>query len=871
MNRHLFFHVEPLNGILAPNYSKKIRVTFTPQNPIVYHRRVLVLIHQHVPLAIDLYGNAYDTFNHPPKLKVSHIDQNRVNYSKGLQKKPPHILTKDFNIELPTEDFINSNLIRNPCTISKGIHLFEEFFRESRDLIIASSKHFEFGQCQRDVSPQPQVLSIKNNTDGLITLFWQKPPDGILSIEPESIEIAKQKSVDFNLTFHPLLEFQFMGSTLEGYAQFKEMRNANIIEFPTLPFVLTPFADGHTMDDVTSFIPSMRTSHQVLYFGATTVGDMTYQTFYIENRGDCAFKLFSRVVEADNPDKGTVNSSSASFQIYPSICTIAKDSFQIFVVKFSPTQVGHFHAQVFALINDSPTNYLFISLKGESSLPSVSFSITGTLFLHPVSLGSISSHSLTLKNESSIPVLIEWKIPSQFSDSLIVSPSSAEIRSKEVISCLWEFNPRGVGEIHIDVVCNVQVLKNASPAVISQKFLPFILGPQTLQTDQNLMNVFKVVQHYPLTISTIVTDCEISSKPQKIEFGFVRIHSSSTSTISISNHSDSEMQFTLQSSSNRKLLQFSPAEDILPPRSTREIEVRFTPKFSGELQESILCSLIGQSEFRLNNQSASSRNEICQITGIGCYPQLSVIDIFSPKTSREIVWFKSSVNDINNELSILGINSLTDDLKTFPVDFGYDVLDGPPSVISFKFQNTGHIAFNFSINFPNDISIDPEYWALPDEIDPNQLKQDQIIQTRLFRVNEKKYHLEPGATATVSFSYTHKYIETHELPVVLSVQNGRIIRLILKGNTIEPFVPYIINPSSVIQLNPVPIGALEPPVQYLQIFNASLVDAEYNIEIAQLEEVNEHNFNFEIFHCLTQNWYFKFTFFWFIAIYFQPS
>jgi hypothetical protein len=693
-----------------------------------------------------------------------------------------------------------------------------------------------------------------------VTLFWQSNKDGFISVSPDVLEIGKNQSAAVKLRFNPLLEFQFMGATLEGFAQYREMRNAKVVDFPTLPFLLTPFVDGHTMDDVTSFIPTMRTSHKTLVFAGALSGDCKFQTFIVENRGDCAFKYDTRIIEASPADPGTVQSSSTAFTVYPQVGTIHKGSFQIFVVKFSPSQRGHYHAQLFAGLNDAPMNSFSVNLKGDASVPGVTFSVTGTLFLHPVSLGSISTHTIQIANDATVPVRIEWKIPSLYQSLLIVNPQVCEIKSKEVIDCEWAFHPDTVGEFKSEVVCNVQALPYASNEFVAKDLLPFIVGPDSVHLDSALASSLKSVQHYPLTICTLVTDCIVKSKPQTIEFGFVRINSTAVSTLSISNHSDSQMHFVLQTKSRPlQLVQFAPADDILPPRSSCSVEVRFTPRAPGEVTDTILCSLLNENTFQTSSTNMksvanfaikTSMNEICKVTGMGCFPHLSIVDIFSPKYSRRVTWAHSEVNEINTELDLLGCNSLTDDLKTFQIDFGFDTVDSEPSAIHIAFKNVGHIAFSFSVNFPNDISIDPEYWALPDEVDPNQLKQDQIMQAKLFRVSEKKFHLEPSETTTVVFTYVHKFVESHQLPVVLSIQNGRIIRLNLRGVTLDPTVPHLVPDTEHFRLQPVAIGAMEPPIQMLRVFNASQADAEYRIDLTQVQEVAEQNHNFDVFRFL---------------------
>ena len=204
--------------------------------------------------------------------------------------------------------------------------------------------------------------------------------------------------------------------------------------------------------------------------------------------------------------------SSSVFSVYPQVGTINKGSFQIFVVKFTPSQRGHYHASLFASINDSPLNNFSVNLKGDASVPGVSFSVTGTMFLHPVSLGSISNQMIQITNDSTVPVKIEWKIPTIYQHLLIVKPQSAEIKSREVIDCEWEFHPDSVGEFRVEVVCNVQALSNYSNEFIEHEMLQYIFGPESVHLDTSLSSSLKTVQHYPLTVCTLVTACIVNSK-----------------------------------------------------------------------------------------------------------------------------------------------------------------------------------------------------------------------------------------------------------------------------------------------------------------------------------------------------------------------
>jgi hypothetical protein len=85
---------------------------------------------------------------------------------------------------------------------------------------------------------------------------------------------------------------------------------------------------------------------------------------------------------------------------------------------------------------------------------------------------------------------------------------------------------------------------------------------------------------------------------------------------------------------------------------------------------------------------------------------------------------------------------------------------------------------------------------------------------------------------------------------------------------LNPTVPHLVPDTTQVRLQPVPIGAIDPPIQILRVFNASSADAEYRIDLTQVQEVAETNHNFDIFRALNptgvirarSDGYFRFVF-----------
>jgi hypothetical protein len=155
------------------------------------------------------------------------------------------------------------------------------------------------------------------------------------------------------------------------------------------------------------------------------------------------------------------------------------------------------------------------------------------LFFNPASHHSTAAQKIQISDDSLTLIYWEWKIPSPYSNQLIVNPNSIEITSHEALDCLWEFHPDRVGDLKVEIFS-----------------------------------------------------------------GFVRINSMASESLCLTNHPDSQMHFFLHSNSKPKNLFFTPADDILPTKSTNEIKYRCRPKAPGDVKGSICCNSMNQSLFQ---------------------------------------------------------------------------------------------------------------------------------------------------------------------------------------------------------------------------------------------------------------------------------
>ena len=76
---------------------------------------------------------------------------------------------------------------------------------------------------------------------------------------------------------------------------------------------------------------------------------------------------------------------------------------------------------------------------------------------------------------------------------------------------------------------------------------------------------------------------------------------------------------------------------------------------------------------------------------------------------------------------------------------------------------------------PADLQMELEYWSESGEFEKDELHMMKIQDNKIFSIFPKKGKLDPGDTATVTFTYKHSNASIDRLPVLLKLANGREI------------------------------------------------------------------------------------------------
>ena len=102
---------------------------------------------------------------------------------------------------------------------------------------------------------------------------------------------------------------------------------------------------------------------------------------------------------------------------------------------------------------------------------------------------------------------------------------------------------------------------------------------------------------------------------------------------------------------------------------------------------------------------------------------------------------------------------------------------------------------------------------------------EMIQDHRLFTIEPASGDVPAGGSVTVRFGYQHKFAGEHVLPVLFDVKDAKRLSLVLCGKTLRPDERHLHFVTDRHRFQPVAIGDADPPLQYYELRNLSLVCA----------------------------------------------
>jgi len=120
-----------------------------------------------------------------------------------------------------------------------------------------------------------------------------------------------------------------------------------------------------------------------------------------------------------------------TFRSFPSQDLIAGKSFHLVCFEFSPKQARHFNFTAQCLFNHQSSTLQNIYLSATAYSPQLKLANEGKLFFPPTFIGVSSKQKISVKNDSRIPLEIEWKVPEKYKAAIIFEPQRMSLKPNE--------------------------------------------------------------------------------------------------------------------------------------------------------------------------------------------------------------------------------------------------------------------------------------------------------------------------------------------------------------------------------------------------------------------------------------------------------
>lgn len=591
---------------------------------------------------------------------------------------------------------------------------------------------------------------------------------------------------------------------------------------------------------------------------------------------------------------------SEVFQCYPSAGTLpAKSSFMV-LAKFTPARVSKFYGALHISYNGAPSISGNVLLKGEGFVPQIELDSNSVLAFRPTTVGGSTTRQYTVTNMSRIPLTFRAHIPEEFQDTVQLTPDVATLKGCEKLKITATFSPQEarVYEFKFPVtvsvptetdiplsgtMMNVTGTTNA-PSMGTKNAADINASPEIPALDDGAP-YFNSSKAPPEAAATQMCTCKaeghaafLSLEPLSTNLGDIGVGAPTNFPLTIYNTGLSDVGFVLRykllsceddptavGKIEKGLLSFGPAPNgSIRARSHHTVSV--CTKLSVRGKHSMVVYVISGGDLSLLEQQEDPSEEQlaalpqCIVTANGQHSTLQIADARCVYQQKSQLWRQMSIGKINDallqpvdakdrQMRALSFDDSLAALAPIACNLGVDVFHAAPIRVHIALANNGSSRVDFRFRFPIDNEIPKEPWhadqrGLDDPI-------ANVVDRGLFDISPRSGCVEAGDQTIITFTYFHSDVGTHQLPVILRVEEGRQVLLQLSATTIEPGKKHLLfHHDSRHELVPVAIGDLEPPIQYTEVQNLSATSANYSIDESTLTSLKDANYDFPILQCL---------------------
>ncbi|EFJ47120.1 hypothetical protein VOLCADRAFT_92245 [Volvox carteri f. nagariensis] len=465
------FQVEPLDvfaisrvrGVLAPEATAHVTITFRAAVPANYWRRLVLMLKDADPQGIDLVATAYSDKSRPPPLAHRHIDRYLARVSAGGEPvEEIHLLTAPPSLDVgggggggggagpaltlppPVSAADLTVALNNALGGGADGAAAEEggsaarlvgpdgwplmfFGQDPAGAVVVDTDALEFGSCSRLSAAEYRSVTVTNRTPAKLTAF--------VVVFPESADIRSHGQVTFKVAFRPPRDGAFFAQQLLLVAHVKSQRNFRLVtEHQMLPsWCVELRATGNTFLHCNpEFSPKVELSTRQVSFPPCRPGESVHQTLLIANSGDTpvAFNFGSAAV------------LKPLFAVRPQAGVVPPKGHVLVGLRFSPTDTRPAVATALVTFNGVASNAVSLALRGCAHTPRLTTDLpSSTLYFRPTCVGASSQRAIALHNPSRVPLDFRWKLPAKLAGMVSVTPSSGTLRGNESVQLLWSFAP----------------------------------------------------------------------------------------------------------------------------------------------------------------------------------------------------------------------------------------------------------------------------------------------------------------------------------------------------------------------------------------------------------------------------------------------
>ena len=680
----------------------------------------------------------------PTRLVSFETDLIDFNYMQVGSVSEPYILKVNNN---SNEDMKVKFIFEKPINLSnliQTINIFHSentvFFTQPEEQIIPKQSSADFKvyfkpnqkeyyfyenlPCQATIINPMSELTTINQKNKLLDInknklsnFGKKLVNNPKGIKPMIFSQTKKSSLLKSHTVFGNNESKtFEGMTFSPKDGKKNVRMKSIVE-PPITLYLSMV--GHSFPPGTQiFMPMFEFSpKKEIFFPPTSINQSLYQTLKIENKNDTP--LFYKI----NPDPQNI------FRVHNKYGLIASKSFHLICLEFSPKETTVYRFPLHIIFNHDNSNTKTIMLNGLCTDPVIEIEgIKDEIYFPPCYVGIKTKRNITIKNLSPIKIKVIIKIDNMVNGLLEVDEDNFEMDLNSIKKVELGLTPNKTEEISAHILITAERIYDPSNESIG------IYNPESIETKKKQLTFDKRIFSREINVLGRGSDGELSIKPDKLEFGTVKVGFHKKLFFSIYNPTITNFYVKIvpdysgnialpdykenkDPNKNRNDINIDFTEGLLNSFCKKDINIQFEPKTRVNLSFKINIyatntiddkkKLKIKKEKSIEIKNEEKDDEICddddiiesviqkeelkcslEVNAKGDYPLIKIVDLRNNRISPSKLWKDFNVDLANEELQ----KKLTDE----EMDYSNAKSDKKISDVTQKLKI---IQFNFGTKF----------------------------------------------------------------------------------------------------------------------------------------------------------------------------